>query len=515
GILLRELALFYDARVAVEADTFALPAPLALQYPDFALWQRCWLEGRWLEDPEKAGGGLSEQLDYWRDQLTGVPVLDLPLDRPRPAVRSLRGARHRFAVPAGVASALEAWTRSSGLTLYMVLLTAFDALLGRWSGQRDVAVGSPVAGRTRAEVEDLIGFFVNTLVVRTDLAPGEASDPGSPLRVADLAARVRRVSLEAFAHQDLPFERLVEELAPRRDLAHTPLFQVLFALQNAPMAPPALAGLDTGWATGGEAHAVARFDLSLTLWRGPLEQQDGGLTALVEYAAELFDATTVARLAGQYLRVLEAMAEDPGAAVASLPLLGRAEEHQLRVEWNDTASRYLALGDGDLWRLVTGVAAERPDAVALETVTREGEAKRVWTYAGLETAATALGHRLRRAGVGPEVAVGVLFERSPEAVIALLATVAAGGVYVPFDPAYPPERLALLVEDAKPALVLTMGGLDERLPAGPYTVWSLGEDDFRAADGEIAAELPAVDPEHLAYVMYTSGSTGRPKGVEV
>ena len=512
GVLRRELAELYAARLAGRPPR--LPE-LPVQYADFAVWQRRRLDG----------AELDRQLAYWRDALAGVPVLQLPVDRPRPAVQSHRGAARRVPLPAPLAAAVRDLSRACGATPFIVLLAAFEALVGRWSGQRDFAVGSPIAGRNREEVEELIGFFVNTLVLRAD----DAAD------FAGLLERVRERVLEAHAHQELPFEKLVEELAPQRDLSTTPLFQVMFSLHTfgrkaaaaasdggEGVAALALRGEDLGGEDllgenpGGEGDApadadatlVAKFDLELTV----VDRGDDGMEAVFEYARDLFDATTVQRLAGHWLRLLAAAVEAPETELAALPLLSAGERHALLHEANDTAGGYPREGTlAGAFLATVAAAGERPAVVAA------GEGGEVLTYRELHRRAAALAGELARRGVGPEVPVGLFVDRSPQAIVALVAVALAGGVYVPLDPDYPVERLRLLVADAAPRVVVTRSALAARWAAvggedGPP--W-LAADALPAGDrGPLPAPRPAA-AENLAYVMYTSGTTGRPKGVAV
>ncbi|MDY7093675.1 MAG: non-ribosomal peptide synthase/polyketide synthase [Acidobacteriota bacterium] len=506
GLVLKELASLYNAFRRDE------PSPLralSVDYAAYARWQR-----------EALGGeALERRLEPWRRRLAGAPVLELPTDRPRPSVRSQHGAALRWWLAPAVVEGLESLAQRSGATLYMVLLAGFQALLGRLTGQQDLTVGTPVAGRTVPEVEPLLGFFVNTLVLRANLGPEPATDPSagpSGPGFEELIQRTRGETLDAFAGQEVPFERLVEELVPRRDLAFTPLFQALFALQTAAQELPRLDGLATSWGIGESGAAVARFDLSCIFWRSPTPG-DERLAGLLEYSTDLFDATTVQRFATSFGRLLTAAVAEPGLSIERLPLLSSAQVHQLRVEWNDTASRYPR--EGDLIAELHRVAQRQPEASALETAAVAGP-KRVISYGTLRASANALAHRLRSLGVGAgggaEAPVALLLERSPEAILAILATVEAGGVYVPLDPGYPPERLGWLLGDVAPAVILT--GSAEESPAeklgwsGPVieldvaTCWS---------PSVPIRPLPAAAPEQLAYITYTSGSTGRPKGVAV
>ncbi|HEX6900060.1 MAG TPA: condensation domain-containing protein, partial [Thermoanaerobaculia bacterium] len=460
GVFLRELSALYNAFAAGQAS----PLPeLAIQYADFAVWQREWLQGAVLE----------EQLSFWRTALAGLPpALDLPTDRPRPAARGTRGAWLPLAITGELAESVRSLARDQEATPFMVLLAGLQALLSRVSGQDDLAVGSVVASRNRLEIEPLIGFFVNTLVLRGELA----GDPG----FRDLLRRTRAAALGAYAHQDVPFEKLVEELAPQRDPSRTPLFQVALALQNAPAPPLELPGL-TAEPLDTDAGG-SRFDLTLLL-----RDSGDGFVGTVEYAVDLFDAGTVERLTGHYRTLLEGMVADPGRPVADLPLLTGEEERQLLAE----AVRETADWPDDvlLHEFFEAQAKRTPDAVALI-----GGTERL-TYRELDERADRVARRLRAMGVGPEVRVGVFLQRTPKLLISMLGILKAGGAYVPIDPAYPRERVEAILEDSQAPVVIT----DEML---------LEE------DGPELPELP-VRMGRLAYVIYTSGSTGKPKGVAI
>ncbi|HEY9420388.1 MAG TPA: condensation domain-containing protein, partial [Thermoanaerobaculia bacterium] len=476
GVLAEELASLY--RSALTGEPASLPE-LPVQYPDYAVWQREWLQDEALE-------GL---LGHWRERLAGAAALDLPTDRPRPAVRLSRGGRIRFAVPGGTARAVTALGRRTGATPFMVLLAAFQTLLYRLTGQEDVVVGTPVAGRDRVELEPLIGFFVNMLPLRSRVS-GEAS-------FSALLGRVRETTLQAYAHQALPFERLVEELQPVRDLARTPLFQAMFVFQNTPRAAMEMPGLsrtqipvETG---------VAKLDLTLAM-----AEEGAELAGVVEYDATLFDAATMHRLTGRLVTLLFAVSEDAGRSLSGLPLLLEAERQQLTREWNDTSRDYGR--ERCLEELLVAQAEVSPDAVA---VAFEGAEL---TYRDLHAWAGRLARRLRRWGVGPEVRVGVCMERSLEMMVALVGILRAGAAYVPLDPEYPQDRLAYMLEDARAEAILTQERLVDRLPRHEMPVILLDREDLAGED-----ELPASGamPDNPAYVIYTSGSTGRPKGVVV
>jgi amino acid adenylation domain-containing protein len=484
GVLVREMAALYTAHASGAAGS-PLP-PLPIQYADFALWQRGWLDG----------AELDRQLAWWRQLLAGAPaLLELPTDRPRPPVQTVRGGHWAFSLPEGLSRDLAARAQEVEATPFMALLAAYGALLGRWGNAEDVVVGTPVANRQRAEVEGLIGFFVNTLAVRVELG-------GSP-SFRTLAARVREVALGAFSHQDLPFEKLVVELAPERSLGHSPLFQVLLVFQNAPTSRLELPDLTLEPQPSEEA--TAKFDLTLSLSPRP-----GGLAGGVEYNRDLFDPTTVARFVTQLERLLQGAVADPEAPLADLPLLSPAERHQLLREWNSalgtSGTPGIAGRGASLPELLAARAAAHPGAPA---VAGGGEAL---TYAQLLARVEALAWRLHAAGVGPGRRVGICLERSPDLVVGLLATLWAGGAYVTLDPAYPAERLSFLVADSAAAVILTRSELLGRLPAGGPAVLLLDRLEEEESTGGF---LPMGGPDDLLYVIYTSGSTGQPKGAGV
>ncbi|HSF38962.1 MAG TPA: amino acid adenylation domain-containing protein, partial [Thermoanaerobaculia bacterium] len=429
-VLEREMAALYEAFAAGQPS----PLPdLPVQYADYAEWQREWLQGEVLE----------RQLAFWRGHLTDAPpMLDLPLDRPRPPVASARGGSVPFTLPAFLSRALVERSRQQSATLFMTLLAGFQALLARCSGQGDVSVGTPIAGRRHVETEGLIGFFVNTLVLR-----GRMEDDPT---FEELLGRARETALQAYAHQDLPFERLVDELAPRRDLANTPLFQAMLVLQNVARQ----GGLQAGGlelSSAGSEPGVAKFDLTLALAEG-----GEGLRGSFNYRSELFDATTVERLAERFVTLLEGAVADPQARLSDLPLLTPAERRQLLAAAEGAA---IEIPEATLHSLIEEQAVRTPDAVA---VMFEADSL---TYRELDRRATALAHRLRARGVGPEERVGLCAERSLELVIGLLGILKAGGAWVPLDPGHPDARLALVIEDARFSVVLTQKHLEERLVA--------------------------------------------------
>ncbi len=484
GILVRELSALYVASTTGQPSP--LP-PLPIQYADFASWQHAWLSGE-----EKEG-----QLDYWRQHLAGAPaLLELPTDRPRPAVQTFAGAEHVVMVGQPLRTKLTALSERTGTTLFMTLLSAFSILLARNSGQDDIVVGTVVANRTRIEIESLIGFFVNTLVLRNNLA-------GNPTFV-ELLHRVRDTTVAAYNHQDTPFDLLVEALQPKRNLSHNPLFQVMLVLQNAHavsagrILPDAHAGpLQT--ATIDVATNSAKFDLTLLL-----EEGDDGLKCVWEYNTDLFDAATVARMATHFQILLEGIVADPEQRIAHLPILSDAERHQLLVEWNDTAADYPS--DRCIHQLFEAQVERTPNAVAVIFEDQQ------LTYAELNARANQLAYHLQTLGVGPDVLVGICCERSLEMVIGLLCILKAGGAYVPLDPSYPAERLAFMLDDAAVPVLLTQAHLRPSLPPTAAQVVCLDRECPTIAAQPETTPASGVQPQHLAYMIYTSGSTGRPKG---
>jgi surfactin family lipopeptide synthetase A len=494
GVLFRELSAVYDAFSTGKPS--ALPQ-LPIQYPDFSVWQRQWLQGEVLEN----------QLSYWKKQLEGAPgVLDLPTDRPRPAVQSYRGARQSFELSKGLTEQLKALSRKEGVTLFMTLLAAFQGLLYRYTEQEDIVVGSPIANRNRTEIEGLIGFFVNTLVLRTDLS-------GNPT-FRELLHRMRNTALEAYEHQDLPFEKLVEELQPERSLSHSPFFQVMFVLQNAPSTAVTFEGLS---ASPVRIDAeTAKFDLTLFM-----SETEEGLRGSLQYGTDLFDAATIARMSGHLQTLLEGIVENPHQRITHLPILTQAEEHQLLVEWNDTERDYPK--DKCIHQLFEEQVERTPGATAAVF-----EDQRL-TYRELNVRANQLAHYLRKLGVGTETLVGISVERSLEMVVGLLGILKAGGAYVPLDPQYPKDRLEFMLEDTQAPILLTQervleGGIEDRRSKPVLSVERLDprirvicldrdwEQIARERDDNPTRKTEA---ENVTYVIYTSGSTGKPKGVMV
>ncbi|MEW5931541.1 MAG: amino acid adenylation domain-containing protein, partial [Gemmatimonadota bacterium] len=474
GVLTREVSALYAGSPLPE---------LEVQYTDFAAWQRAWLSGERLE----------AQLRWWREKLDGAPpLLELPTDRPRGGAPGVAETAQPFALPAEATQGLRALGRREGATLFMALLAGWQALLGRWSGQEDLVVGTAVANRTRAELEGLVGFFVNSLALRGDLS----GDPG----FRGLLARVRETALGAYAHQDLPFERLVEELAPERSLAHNPLFQVMFALQNQEVGPLTLGPVEMEPLERGGLGA--KFDVRVTLAEAG-ERIEGQLL----YRADLFEGATVARMAEHFRLLLESAVADPDRRVGALPLLTPAERELVVARWSGTEAAVHP--ERCVHELFAEQAARTPDAPAVSF------GDETLSYAGLDRRANRLAHALAALGVGPEVPVALCLERSAELVVAVLGVLKAGGAYVPLDPAYPAERLARTLADCGAPVLVTLERHLDALPGGGARVLCLDR-DAALLDGR-PEHPPAVDaaPGGLAYVIYTSGSTGRPKGVLV
>ncbi|HLL46257.1 MAG TPA: amino acid adenylation domain-containing protein, partial [Longimicrobiaceae bacterium] len=479
GVLFRDLSALYAAEAG--GGDAALP-PLPLQYADFALWQRLRLRGEALE----------RELAYWRERLAGAPaLLELPTDHPRSAARGRQGGRVEFTVPADVAAALRRLGRAEGATLFMTLLAAFQLLLARYAGQKDVVVGTPIAGRTHRELEDLVGFFVNALAVRTDLS----GDPA----FRELLRRVREATLGAFAHQEVPFERLVEELHPERSLSHSPVFQAMFTLHGDEGASLRLPGAES--AVEEVWSGRAKYDVSVAL-------RDGGdaLPGIFGYDAALFERATVERMAAHFVTLLGAAAAAPGGRVSTLSLVDAAERRRLLEEWNDTARDRPCAPAHELF---ARQAARTPDAPAVAC-----GAERM-TYAELDAASSRVARTLREMGVGAEARVAVCLDPSVDMAVAILGVLKAGGAYVPLDPAYPAERLALVLEDADAHVLLARGEHVARLPARGLDMLLLDRDAGRIAAQPGGPVEGGAGPGNLAYVIYTSGSTGRPKGVLV
>jgi amino acid adenylation domain-containing protein len=478
GVLVREAAALYEAEI--EGRELALPE-LPIQYADFAAWQREWLQG----------DVLGEQLNYWLTQLEGAPpALELPTDRPRPAIVSYRGGRAEFLVSLEVTERLRELSRGEGATLFMTLVAAFNTLLYRYTGQDDIVIGTPIAGRNRSEIEPLIGFFVNSLVLRTDLS-------GAP-SFRELVARVKEVTLHAYAHQDLPFEKLVEELQPERTLSHHPLFQVVFTMQNVPfdvveLPHLTLTALDT-------EHMPQKFDLNVHM-----TEFEQGIVCRTFYNSDLFKTERIERFCAHFSKLLENVAFTPDERVPLLPMIDTEEREQVLVGWNDTRTDYAL--DRCIHELFEEQVARTPHAPALVF-----ENQRL-TYDELNRRVNQLAHYLRGLGVGVETTVGLHLERSLELVIAVLGILKAGAAYIALDVDYPLERKVYMLDDAAVSVLITHEDLADRLPTHPAQVVDLAaEQDAIAAESDLNPARVS-EPDGLAYVIYTSGSTGWPKGV--
>ncbi len=480
GVFFQELTRLYNAY------SQGLPSPLTpiqIQYADFAIWQRNWLQGE----------VLNNQLNYWRKQLANAPVfLPLPTDRPRPAIQTFIGSHQEFSLSLSLSQKLNQLSQKQGVTLFMTLLAAFATLLYRYTGQTDILVGSPIANRNRREIEGLIGFFVNTLVLRLNL--------DHDLSFQDLLNHVREVSLTAYAHQDLPFEMLVETLQPQRDLSHTPLFQVMFVLQNAPIADLELTGLKVSPLS--TENRTAKFDLTLSM-----ENLEEGLVGVWEYNTDLFDDSTIERMSGHFVTLLEDIVADPKRSVLRLSLLTEEEKLQLLITNQGVQVDYPQ--EQCIHQLFEAQVERTPKAIA---VVFEEQSL---TYSELNCRANQLAHYLQTLGVWPEVLVGISVERSLEMIVGLLGILKAGGAYVPLDPDYPPERLQFMLEDSQVPFLITQRSLLAKLPASQATLICLDhiqEQISQYSQDNLQSELT---PSNLANVIYTSGSTGKPKGVMV
>jgi amino acid adenylation domain-containing protein len=477
GLLVRELsALYQEFTTGKPASLPELP----IQYADFAVWQREYLQGEKLES----------QLSYWKQQLENAPpLLQLPTDRPRPPVQTYRGAKLSFQLPKNLTQAIEAIAQKNEATLFMTLLAAFKVLLYRYTGQEDLVIGSYIANRNQAEIEELIGFFVNTLVLRTQFS-------GNPT-FEELLCQVRKMMLGAYAHQDLPFEKLVEELQVERDPKYNPIFQVSFGLQNTPQVkfePPELTVTPLA-----VEHTKALFDLRLDM-----TETDSGLEGFWEYNTDLFEGSTIERMSKHFQILLEAIVNNPQQRVSQLPLLTESERQQLLVEWNDTDREYSQ--DKCIHQLFEEQVEKTPDAIAV--VFEEQQL----TYRELNTRANQLAHYLCSLGVKPEVLVGICVERSVEMLIGLLGILKAGGAYVPLDPVYPSERLAEILADSQVSLIISQEELMEKLPTTVAPIICLERDFTKESQANTISDLQS---HNLAYIIYTSGSTGKPKGVQI
>ncbi|MFB2896155.1 condensation domain-containing protein, partial [Aerosakkonemataceae cyanobacterium BLCC-F50] len=481
SIFFRELSQLY------EAFTQGLPSllpKLSIQYADFAVWQRQWLTGEVLE----------RQLNYWQEQLAGAPlVLELPSDRTRPPVQSFQGGVQTFQLDSELSQRLKQLSQESEATLFMTLLAAFFILISRYSGQLDLVVGTPIANRNNKNIEALIGFFANTLALRGNLS-------GNPT-FQDFLAQVRQTTLSAYAHQDLPFEMLVETLQPERDLSRNPLVQVMFSLQNTPQSESSLSGLKIQNLPL-STDVKARFDLEVNFWETP-----DGLQGVWSYSIDLFDAPTISPMGQHFETLLKSIVANPKARISELSLLNQTELYQILVEWNNTQTDYPK--DKCIHQLFEEQVKRTPDAVA---VVFENEQL---TYCELNCRANQLAHHLCSLGVKADMLVGLCVERSLEMVVGLLGILKAGGAYLPLDPEYPQKRLQFMLQDAQVSVLLTQERLINKLPEHQAKLICLDTNWQEIANQSESNPITNIQATNLAYVIYTSGSTGQPKGVKV
>lgn len=477
-ILIKELAILYEAFSKKQSS----PLPeLPIQYADFAVWQRQWLQGERLEF----------QLDYWKKKLGGMlNVLQLPTDYPRARVQSFRGENQPFSLSEDLTKKLKILSQQENITLFTTLLAAFKVLLYRYTGQEDIIVGSPIANRNRPEAEGLIGFFVNTLILRNHL--------WGNLTFRNLLHQVRETTLEAYEHQDVPFEKLVEELQPERDLSYSPLFQVKFRLENSSLDAIKFPGLTLSPLK--QTYSTAKLDLSLDLYNTP-----SGLVGAFEYNKDLFAPDTIARMVDHFCTLLESITQNPDDRIWELSLLTSTERHQILIEWNQTQTEYNQ--DLCFHQLFEKQVEKTPSNVALVFEDQE------LTYHELNCRSNQLAHYLQKLGVKPEIKVGIYLERSLEMIVALLGIMKAGGAYVPLDPVYKSDRISFMLADAQAPILLTSKKLLTELPNDEYKVICLDSDWKKIASESIENPISEVTTQNLAYLIYTSGSTGTPKGV--
>ncbi|WP_017717380.1 non-ribosomal peptide synthetase [Kamptonema formosum] len=492
GIFFKDLSAFY---AAIAEETAPQLAELPVQYADFSYWQRQYISKEAVET----------QLNYWKEQLAGAPPFtELPVDRPRSSTQGFEGSIHRFELRSELTQDLKALSQKSGATLYMTLLAAFVILLSRYSGQEDIVVGSPITNRNRRALESLIGFFVNTLVLRTKLQ-------GNPTFL-EVLGRVRQIALDGYAHQDVPFDFLVETLQPARHSNQSPLFSVMFVLQNSPVEQLELPGVKAMPVELDRPTAGATFDLTLSL-----QETELGLRGAFEYNAQLFDATTVERMVRHFQTLVGALATHSESRIAQLPVLTAAEQHQILVGWNQTQTDYPALEC--LHQVFERHVRNTPDAVAVVLASGEsagaGEVQKQLTYRELNARANQFARYLRSVGVAPETLVGICLEKTPDLIVALLGILKAGGAYLPLDPTYPSERLGFMVQDAQVPVLVTQQQLLGKVPQTGARVICL-DADWPVIGQESPENLEcSTTAENLVYVMYTSGSTGLPKGVMI
>ena len=480
GIFKRELSAFYNDFVAGHSPTLG---KLPIQYADFANWQREWLKGEALE----------KQLSYWKKHLEGAPsLLELPTDLTRPVVQSYRGARESIILPYEFSEAIKSLSRSERSTPFMTMLAVFKVLLYRYTGVDDILLGTPIANRTRMEIENLIGFFVNTLVLRSDLS-------GNP-SFREFLHRVREVALEAYAHQDLPFEKLVKEMHPERSLNYSPLFQVMFAYQNAPSGSLEMSNLTL--TTVEVDSKISKFDLTLIV-----NETDQSFRVLFEYNTGLFNQDTIIRMLGHFKTLLESIADDPDNSISTLPILTKVEQDQMLFEWNSTKTDFLH--NKCIHQLFEMQVEKSPDTVA---VVYEDDQL---TYRELNEQSNQLAHYLRKQGVGPDVLVGICIERSIELIVSLLGILKAGGAYIPLDPSYPEERIKFMIDDSNSGILLTTNNLLKYLPENNIKKICLDNEWNLISEYGTENISNLTNTDSLAYIIYTSGSKGVPKGVAI
>ncbi|MEW6733020.1 MAG: amino acid adenylation domain-containing protein, partial [Acidobacteriota bacterium] len=477
GIFIREIAILYQA---ISAGKPALLPTLSIQYADFAYWQQQWSQGE----------EFKSQLHYWKNQLANLPILELPTDYPRPLVQSFHGSKQNWVLSRELTEKLKAFHRQQGITLYGLLLTAFQILLSRYSGRQDFVVATPISNRTRIEAEVLIGFFANTLLLRANLFDNPS--------FIHLLARVRQVTSAAYANQDVPFEKIVDELQAKRDMNYTPLFQVMFVLHNAPRQNVTLPGLTI--TPLGIELGTAMFDLSLSM-----VEIDARLIISLEYNTDLFVAETIIRMLGHYQTLLENIVEKPSRRISELSIMTEAERQQLLVECNSRSSDYQT--ELSVAQVVEIQAARTPAAIAVSS--SEGEL----SYQELNERANQLAHYLREIGIRTESIVGVYLERSLELTIALLGIMKAAGAYLVLDPSYPRERLAYMVEDAGLQVVVTKQEIWQRLGMAQLRLVCMDAEKAKIEQEDKSSPDSSISRDNLAYSIYTSGSSGKPKGV--
>ncbi|MHC4268500.1 MAG: non-ribosomal peptide synthetase [Planctomycetota bacterium] len=478
GIFNRELEALYNSFCSGEPYT---PQELPIQYADFSQWQRQWFKGNVMEN----------QLDYWRKQFKNVPsLLDLPIDHQRPLIQSFRGSKKSVLLSNELTRALKALSIKKNTTLFMTLLAAFQLLLFRYTGQKIIVTGSPIANRTISEIENLIGFFVNTLVFRADFSDNPT--------FSELLKQVRQVTLNAFENQDLPFEKLVEELQPERNLSYSPLFQVMFAFQND--SPVSLDLSNLTLTPVKVDYKSSKFDLTLFV-----SETDQGLRALMEYNTDLFNHDTIMRMLGNFQTLLENITKNPDCSISTIPILTKREQDQILLEWNNTKTEYPH--DECIHQLFEMQVEKVPDAVA---VVYEDDKL---TYRELNERSNQLAHYLRKHGVGPDVLVGICMERSIDMIVGLLGILKAGGAYVPLDTSYPKERLKFMIDDSNLEILLTTNNLLKYIPDNNIKKICLDNEWNIISEYRMENVSNLTNMRNLAYVIYTSGSTGRPKGV--